>query len=227
MKLLAIDTSSNACSVAAEIDGQITEEHAVKPRQHTKILLPMIQAVLRQAEFTLPELDALILGNGPGSFIGIRIAASVAQGICLGTEVNIVPVSSLAAVAAEVFANSPAEHVIVAQDARMDEIYVGQYRRGENDAAVAIGDETILAVGRIETIVAGSVAAGMAWQSIPCLADDNIDKLKRIEKITVPRARYLLPAAHSVLRDGVGVPPGMLVPAYLRNKVAEPARLDK
>ena len=125
MNLLALDTSSNACSVALQVGDSIFEKHVVEPREHTKILVPMIEALLREADTRLSELDAVVLGNGPGSFIGMRIGASVAQGICHGAGKKIVPVSSLAAVAAEVICEHDAQNVLVAQDARMHEVYLG------------------------------------------------------------------------------------------------------
>ena len=94
MKLLALDTSSIACSVAVRVDEVIIERHEEQPREHTRLLMPMIESSLDEAGTTLAGLDAIILGNGPGSFIGMRIAASVAQGLAFGAGLKIVPVSS-------------------------------------------------------------------------------------------------------------------------------------
>ena len=103
MKLLAIETSSLACSVALQVDEDIQERHVVEAKAHTRILLPMINTLLGDAGLIVSDLDALVLGNGPGSFIGMRIGASVAQGLAFAAGLNIIPISSLAAVAAEVF----------------------------------------------------------------------------------------------------------------------------
>ncbi|MCH8335592.1 MAG: tRNA (adenosine(37)-N6)-threonylcarbamoyltransferase complex dimerization subunit type 1 TsaB, partial [Proteobacteria bacterium] len=89
MNLLAIDTSSNACSVAVQVGDENIEKHVVEPREHTKILVPMIEELLQEAGVVLSDLDAVVLGNGPGSFIGMRIGASVAQGICHGAGLRI------------------------------------------------------------------------------------------------------------------------------------------
>ena len=132
MKLLAIDTSSVACSVALAYGGEISERYEEQPREHTRLLVPMIESVLQDAGIELAQLDAIVLGNGPGSFIGMRIAASVAQGLAHGAGLGIVPVSSLAAVAAEVFTDRPEEYVAVAQDAHMSEVYFGLFRRDAN-----------------------------------------------------------------------------------------------
>ena len=113
MKLLAIDTSSLACSVALQHDGDLIERHEEQEREHTRLLVAMIRAVLDEAKMATSDLDAIVLGNGPGSFIGMRIAASVAQGLAHGAGVRIVPVSSLAAVAVEVFQQGDAAEVVV------------------------------------------------------------------------------------------------------------------
>ena len=109
MKLLALDTSSIACSVALGYGDQVWARHEEQPREHTRLLVPMIHGVLEEAGVQLQDLDAIVLGNGPGSFIGMRIAASVAQGLAHGSGLGIVPVSSLACVAAAVFEESDAE----------------------------------------------------------------------------------------------------------------------
>ena len=133
MKRLALDTSSVACTVALRVGDQLIERHEEKPREHTRLLMPMIREVLKDADIELSDLDGIVLGNGPGSFIGMRIAASVAQGLAFGASLNIVPVSSLAAVAAEVFDKSDVDRVAVAQDAHMNEVYLGLYsRRSDN-----------------------------------------------------------------------------------------------
>jgi len=90
MNLLAIDTSSVACSVALQHGGDVAERHEEQAREHTRLLVPMIQELLQQASVELMDLDAIVLGNGPGSFIGMRIAASVAQGLAFGSGLEIV-----------------------------------------------------------------------------------------------------------------------------------------
>ena len=131
MNLLAIDTSSVACSVALQHEGKVSERHEEQAREHTRLLVPMIRELLQESSVELTDLDAIVLGNGPGSFIGMRIAASVAQGLAFGSGLNIVPVSSLAAIAAQVFREHDADEVVVTQDAHMSEVYLGIFRRGD------------------------------------------------------------------------------------------------
>lgn len=225
MKLLALETSSLACSVALQLDGEVLESYEVQPREHTKLLAPMIREVLRDGDVELAELDAIVLGNGPGSFIGLRIAASVAQGLAHGAGLRIVPVSSLAAVAAEVFAVSDADEAIVAQDAHMNEIYLGAYRRGERDLPEPLFAERLHGHMVIEELDAGHAqrraAAGSGWQRYPDLTAMNSALIGGQVDILYPRARFLLAMGGVAFEQGDSIDPSDVVPAYLRHKVAE------
>ena len=127
-----------------------TDRHEEQDREHTRLLTPMIRDLLADAGLSVQQLDAIVLGNGPGSFIGMRIAASVAQGLAHGAGIGIAPVSSLAAVAAEVFAASGADEVVVAQDAHMNEVYLGAFRRGADNLPEAIFPERLQSQTLIE-----------------------------------------------------------------------------
>lgn len=225
MKLLAIDTSSLACSVALQCDDRIDERYEEQAREHTRLLTPMIRDVIDSSDTELSELDAIVLGNGPGSFIGMRIAASVAQGLAHGSGTVIVPVSSLAAVAAQVFAASDASEVVVTQDAHMSEVYLGVFERVEHDLPEARFPERLQAQTRIEELdedgSAKRVAAGFGWQRYPMLAEANKALVASFSEVQFPRARYLLGLGAAALNRGDAIAPEHLVPAYLRSKVAE------
>lgn len=225
MKLLALDTSSIACSVALRNDDAIIERHEEQPREHTRLLMPMIREVLQEGGTNLADLDAIVLGNGPGSFIGMRIAASVAQGLAFGAGLDIVSVSSLAAVAAEVFADSDACEVVVAQDAHMNEVYLGCYRRDDKGLPVDLEAERLHGVGTpvgMETKTAKKrVAAGYGWQRYPELASLSGQSFEDFSEVLYPRAKYLLELGARRLEAGGATAPGEVAPAYLRQKVAE------
>lgn len=225
MKLLALDTTSVACSVAVSIDDAIWERYEEQPREHTRLLLPMIQGVLQEAEVTLSELDAIVLGNGPGSFIGMRIAASVAQGLAFGSGLDIVPVSSLAAVAAEVFADGDATEVVVTQDAHMNEVYLGIFAKGSDDLPIPLAPERLQlqeAIAEFNNDAEGPrIAAGAGWQRYPALLANNIDSIDTVSDRLHPRARNLLGLGVRSLETGFSVAPAKIMPAYLRQKVAE------
>ena len=225
MKLLALDTSSVACSVAVQLDDALFERHEEQPREHTRILLPMVRAAIEEAGVSLDALDAIVLGNGPGSFIGMRIAASVAQGLAYGAGLRIMPVSSMAAVAAEVFGTRDATEVVVTQDAHMHEAYLGIYRQGEDGLPQAKYPERLCAQGAIaelsDDLAGPRLAAGFGWQRYPGLLEANRDRFDAVVDKLHPCARYLLGLGAAGLQQGKAVDPRAIDPAYLRQKVAE------
>ena len=225
MKLLALDTSSLACSVALQIGSEISERHEEQARQHARLLVPMIQSLLHETGVALKDLDAIVLGNGPGSFVGMRIAASVAQGLAFGSGLKIVPVSSLAAVAAQVLAMLDAAEVVVAQDAHMHEVYLGVYGRGTDGLPEPIVEESLHGQTAIKVLSnkpgVARVAAGFGWQRYPDLLATNRDKFADVIDVLHPRARHLLSLGSAALADGKAVEPQNVTPAYLRQKVAE------
>lgn len=220
MNLIALDTSSLACSVALSIDGNEIARHEEQAREHTRLLMPMVRDVLEEAGVSLADLDGIVLGNGPGSFIGMRIAASVAQGLAHGSELRILPVSSLAAVALQ--AGEPGDVVAVAQDAHMNEVYLGVYEVAGADTVDLVGDERLQA----QETIAGlpeCIAAGFGWQRYPALLEHNRKAIKSISPVLYPDARYLLRLATGSF-DRQAVLPEEVQPAYLRQKVAEKPR---
>ena len=222
MNLLAIETTSVACSVALSLAGQTTERHELKPREHTHLLLPMISGLLGEAGVIPADLDAIVLGNGPGSFIGMRIGASVAQGLAFAAGLKIAPVSSLAAIAAEVHAEHGATNVAVAQDARMNEVYFAEYRIEGNALPQLASPEAIYALGVLPISGTTAVAGGAAWQQYPGLLDANRDRIASVAAVHYPRAQFLLAFGQQLVSMDHLVEPAALEPAYLRSKVAEP-----
>ncbi len=221
MKLLAFDTSSIACTVGVKADGSYVERHEEKAREHTRILMPMIRSCLDEADISLAELDAIIVGNGPGSFIGMRIGASVAQGLAHGAGLDIVPVSSRAAVAAQ--AGGEGQIVVVTQDAHMSEVYLGIYRIDPAGTPEPLIEERLHSQGSIpelRSLEGPVVAAGFGWQRYPQLLQANRDHVGAVSEILHPRAKSLLELGEIGLEQGRLVSPESLDPAYLRQKVA-------
>ena len=137
MKILALDTATEACSVSLGIGDRIIDRYVELERGHAEQLLPMVDAVLAEGGIALSALDAIAFGRGPGGFTGVRLAASVAQGLAFGAQVGVVPISDLAAVAQRVVQLNPAvRRVLVANDARMQEVYWATF---EVDGAAHVG----------------------------------------------------------------------------------------
>ena len=122
MKILAVDTATEACSAALYINGDIQERFEIAPREHTRLLLPMVDSLMAEAGIRPQQLDAIAFGCGPGSFTGVRIAAGVMQGIAYGADLPVVPVSTLAAISQSCLQKTAHDTIFTAVDARMNEI---------------------------------------------------------------------------------------------------------
>lgn len=220
MKLLALDTSSLACTVGVLDGDRSAIRHEERPREHTSILMPMIRDALDEVGVAVSDLDAVVLGNGPGSFIGMRIAASVAQGIAFAAGLGIVPVSSMAIVAAA--AGEPGDVIAVAQDAHMKEVYLGLYRIGDDGRPLEVAPERLQAQAPIAELanVAHAIAAGAGWQRYPELFEANRAALRGAAETLHPHARELLALGARAFEAGQSVDADQVEPAYLRRKVA-------
>jgi tRNA threonylcarbamoyladenosine biosynthesis protein TsaB len=217
VRILALETATEACSVAVLAGTAMYRRFEVRPRAHLRLLLPMVESVLTEAQLDLGDLDAIAFGCGPGGFTGLRIAAGVAQGLALGARLPVIPVSNLAALAASTLRDTTARKVIVCQDARMGEVYWGTFDRGADDLPVASGPER---VGPPEVVsVAGSdwFGAGSGWLAYPQL---HVGFAGVIE--TNPRwpdAADVAAIAFGELRAGRALAPEHAAPTYIRNNV--------
>jgi tRNA threonylcarbamoyladenosine biosynthesis protein TsaB len=144
VKILALDTATEACSAALLIDGKIIGRERDLGRGHAEHILSMIDELLREAALSLPQMDAIAFGRGPGGFTGVRLAASVTQGLAFGSGLPVVPVSDLRAVAQRILDVEPAAaRVLVCNDARMNEVYWGCFERDAVGFASPSGEESV------------------------------------------------------------------------------------
>ncbi|QAV24777.1 tRNA (adenosine(37)-N6)-threonylcarbamoyltransferase complex dimerization subunit type 1 TsaB [Proteus hauseri] len=222
LRILAIDTATESCSVAVWNEGVVASRFEISPREHTQKILPMVKSALEEAGLTLQNLDALAFGQGPGSFTGVRIGIGVAQGIALGAELPMIGVSSLATMAEGVFRTTGKKQVLVAIDARMGEIYCAQYHRneegkwqGEETEAVMKPEQFLESVAHIE----GEWAiAGTGWQAYPEMQKTLSQHIIETE-ITLPAAQDMLPLAVYRWQEGKATKVEDAEPVYLRNEV--------
>jgi tRNA threonylcarbamoyladenosine biosynthesis protein TsaB len=215
MKLIAIDTATERCSVALLIDERIVERAAETPRGHADLVLPMVEAVLAEGGLTLRQLDGLAYGRGPGAFTGVRIAVGVAQGLAYGAQLATVGISDLAAVAQQ-FAR-PGARILVCMDARMNEVYWGRFESTPEGFVTALTPER---VDRPEAVDAGdaTVFAGTGFGVYPQLAAGRPSAA--VHGAALPHARDIAQLAAPELRAGRGLPADRAQPVYLRDQVA-------
>lgn len=223
MKILAVETATDACSAALFIDGDIRERFALTPREHTKLILPMLDSLLAEAGLAPGRLDAVALGRGPGSFTGVRIAAGVVQGIAFGADLPVVPVSTLAAIAQDFFNRHPdAELAYTAMDARMAEIFWGVYARNDLGLAVLQGREAVLPPAAMTRGGQPGHGVGSGWAVHGEMLTARLDvPLLSIQADVPPRAACVAQLGAYGYAQGQAVAVEQAMPVYLRDKVAK------
>ncbi|WP_445374611.1 tRNA (adenosine(37)-N6)-threonylcarbamoyltransferase complex dimerization subunit type 1 TsaB [Photorhabdus tasmaniensis] len=220
-RILAIDTATEACSVALWNDGAVLAQFEISPREHTQRILPMVQSVLAEAEVSLQQLNALAFGRGPGSFTGVRIGVGIAQGLALGAELPVIGVSTLNMMAQGVFRLTGATQVLTAIDARMGEIYWGQYVRDQEGKWLGSETEAVLRPEQAKAIMDSFhgewAIAGTGWQTYPQLMESHLTLTD--SDITLPHAEDMLPLAVQMWQNGEVTAVEHAEPVYLRNEV--------
>jgi len=220
MKILALDTATEACSVALGIGDSCIERYVELERGHAEHLLPMIDAVLAEAGVALTSLDAIAFGRGPGGFTGVRLAASVAQGLAFGCGIGVVPVSNLAAVARHVCRLDPAvARVLVVNDARMREVYWAHF---DHDGVRPAGAEHVSAAAdvRLPEGAGPWAAAGRGLKAWPELAERCRASGASLYPDLLPRASEVLALAKPDVAAGKILQPDAALPVYVRDNVA-------
>lgn len=219
MKLLGIETATEACSAALWLDGDIRERFELAPRRHAELILPMIDDLLAEAGLRLSELDALAFGHGPGAFTGVRIATGVIQGLSLATELPVLGISTLAALAQTQAADNP--QILAALDARMGEVYWGAYRLDDAGSMRLVGDELVVVPESVPIPDTDNwVGAGSGWASYGDILSERLgQRVVRKAADTWPRAGGLLPIAAADVAAGKAVDAAAAQPVYLRNRV--------
>ncbi len=220
MKILALETATEACSAALYLAGEVRERFEVAPRRHTELILPMLQGLLDEAGLTFADLDALAFGRGPGAFTGLRVAAGVAQGTALGAGLPVVPVSTLAALAAEILAETSVAYAVAALDARMNEVYWGVYRRRGQRVAL-VDSEQVVAPEKapLPETVTEAVAVGPGWSAYGRVLRARFgDRLRVVWPRRLPRAAWIARLA-AATDPAEWVAPEAVRPVYLRDRV--------
>ncbi len=226
MRILALDTSSESCSVALRWDGQEIARHQHAPRQHASLILPMVQDVLAEAGLKVRDLDALAYGRGPGSFTGLRIAAGVVQGLALGAERPVIGVSSLSGLALQAWQSNGGSTQCVLVDARMDEVYWSVCRVEQSVERLqvqSLSGEHVSAPERVELpaeLGEGALAAcGSGLAYISRLPEAVRSRLAPQLMPLEPDARALCRLAEAEYAAGHLLTPEQALPCYIRDEV--------
>lgn len=220
--LLALDTATEACSVALLHEGRVLSRYEVIPRLHAQRVLPMVQELLAEAGIALAAVDAIAFGRGPGAFTGVRIAVGVVQGLAFALGRPVLPISNLAVIAQRAHREQGVSQVATAIDARMDEVYWGCYRLEAGEMRLA-GVEAVLPPERAE-LPRGAVGewfgAGTGWgyaERIPVTVSG-------LDAGLLPHAEDLLTLARFAWARGEAVDAEQAQPVYLRDNVATPKK---
>lgn len=218
MKLLALETATEACSVALQADGRVIARFRHAPRLQTELLLPMVEEVLAEAGLALGDLDALAYSRGPGAFTGVRIAAAAVQAMAFARDLPVVAVSSLQALAQGVHRVHGAARVLSVFDARMDEVYVGGYALADG-LMQPVGGEHLCPPSALPAELRGEwFAAGNGAGAYAALLEGQCTLVGR-DATLFPAAEDLLPLALERLAREGGQRAELALPVYLRDEV--------
>ncbi len=218
--ILVLDTSSSACVLALYRGDECFEASREAGRTHGQILLPLVESLVGEADLTLARLELIVLGQGPGSFTGLRIGVGVAQGLAFGLGIPVAQVSSLAALALQARRVHGADHVIAALHARADEVFAGTYA-ASGDLIQAVGPETVGAVVDLDLDPATNwFGAGDGWQ-LHELFEGKLGREVPFVEQMVPSADDLLALGRAAHVSGASRSADLVTPVYLREQVAE------
>ena len=223
MKLLALETATEACSAAVWVDGVVHAHFEIAGRDHTKRLLPVLDQVLSAAGLRYSQLDGLVCGVGPGSFAGVRIGVAFAKGVALAQELPMVGVSSLALLAQRALSARDAERVLVAIDARMGEVYFQAFERDADGVAQAVGEAVVAAPDAVPlpTTSGPWLAAGTGWGTYEAALRERLGcDISTVDGAALPQAADAFALAAPVFERGKAQLADALQAIYLRNRVA-------
>jgi tRNA threonylcarbamoyladenosine biosynthesis protein TsaB len=230
MKILAIDTATEACSVALmdsaeyhtsnEIDKSFDSIFEICPQQHSQQILPMIDKLLKRNACKLSELDAIAYGRGPGSFTGVRIAASTVQGLAFGANLPVVHVSTLAAMAQQEYANTGRKEHLVLIDARMKEVYMGHYKIVDGVAVQQVEESVVAPESALAYLMSLPEDIGLAGTGYITYAEIFAQSLQNVVlNVHYPHAAFMLPCAVQAMQKGSSIVVDDINPIYVRDKV--------
>jgi len=220
-RCIAIETATERGSVAVSDGEHVFTVKLGAEKGSSRQIFGAVREALNRADLPLSSLTCVAFGNGPGSFTGVRVAASAAQSLAFSMQLPVVTVSSLAAVAIEAGRTRGVEPVAVCLDARMGEAYVGLYRFDASGLAVELMADGLVNPDnfRLEAAPGPVLAAGPGWVAYPQMLDNNRDRISGTATDIWPGAAAIAVEAQELFRQGKVVMPQDALPNYVRNKV--------
>jgi len=219
VNLLALDTSTECCSVALLLDDELTLREELTERGHAELILPFVDQLLTAAGLGLRDLHGIAFGRGPGAFTGLRIAAGVVQGLAYATGLRVAPVSSLAAVALHI-PGAAGDTVLVCNDARMGELYWGHFALGTDGVVTALDAERVGPPGSIQVRDDARHAAGNGLARHAELRAALTARGLRLHEGLYPRADAIARLGAACFAAGRTVAAEEALPIYVRDEVA-------
>jgi tRNA threonylcarbamoyladenosine biosynthesis protein TsaB len=223
--ILAVDTSTEACSVALQIGGECIAKYSEEPRSHSRLLMPMVQQVLAEAEIKVNQLDTIGVSIGPGSFTGLRIGFAAMQGLAYGADIPVVPVSTLELMVATYRRQENLEsgeieagEIIALLDARMSEFNLGRYKLSNNNQIEALATDQLVSTDQAIELISSCKPkaiigdAGSLFESAP--------QYSGLFTQVYPNAIDILPMARQQLTQGLAVNIESVDLVYLRGTEA-------
>ena len=217
MKLLALETATEACSAAVWVDGTVLERYEIAPRRHAALILPMVEAVLAEAELTMHQLDAIAVGRGPGAFTGVRIAIGVAQGLAFAGDLPVVPISTLAALALGAAREMGQTRIATALDARMGEVYWGTWAVSDDRVAL-LGEERVCAPVLVTAPPDEWFGVGSGWSAYAAALSQRLTVSGWLDE-RYPHASDIARLAADPARRDSWMTAEQALPVYLRDRV--------
>lgn len=217
MNILALETSTEYCSVALWQDGNCISRCELAGQKHSQMLVGMLDGLLSEAGIKLTQLDGIAFGAGPGSFTGVRIACGAAQGLALGADLPVAGVSTLLALAEA----AGRDKVIAALDARMGEIYHAAYQKQAGEWVTE--SEPVFCLPQFAPAVEGTgwFGAGSGFKMYETILDKHYaGQLSGVDRLAIPQASAIAGLAAVQFAAGQGVDAALAMPVYLRDKVA-------
>ena len=226
MNLLAIETASDSCSAAVLSGDEVFAVSEVAPRRHNELILSMCEEVLAHAQLSLAQIDAVAFGRGPGAFTGVRLAASVTQGIAMAQDLPVVPVSSLAALAQAAYHSHKAPQIFSCMDARMQEVYCALFEPTEFEIVQCIGEEQVIKPERIEIVVnQDCYGVGSGWRPYAKILLERCGNSIAFDADALPQAQFVATLAKHYFAQGKSVFAIEALPVYLRDNVVKKPNL--